>query len=70
MPVATASFAKKNDLSYLRDLILTRSAIILEADKDYLLETRLEPVAKKAGLTSLGELAHILRTTPPWTQYC
>ncbi len=28
------------------------------------MEARLEPVAKKAGLTSLGELAHTLRTTP------
>ena len=64
MSVATTIVTNQNDLSYLRDLILTRSAIILEADKDYLLEARLEPVAKKAGLTSLGELAHTLRTTP------
>jgi len=64
MSVATTSVAKKNDLIYLRDLILTRSAIVLEPEKDYLLQSRLEPVAKEAGLISLGELVHALRTTP------
>ena len=63
MSVATTIVASENDLIYLRELILTRSAIVLEPDKDYLLQSRLEPVAKEAGLTSLEELAHTLRTT-------
>jgi len=64
MSVATTIVANENNLIYLRNLILTRSAIVLESEKDYLLQARLEPVAKEAGLASLDELAHILRTTP------
>ncbi len=64
MSVATMIVANENNLIYLRDLILTRSAIVLEPEKDYLLQARLEPVAKEAGLASLDELAHILRTAP------
>lgn len=64
MSVAAADVTNENDLIYLRDLILTRSAIVLEPEKDYLLQSRLEPVAKEAGLKSLGELAQTLRTTP------
>ena len=64
MSVATTNVTNENDLIYLRDLILTRSAIVLEPEKNYLLQSRLEPVAKEAGLTSLEELAHTLRKTP------
>lgn len=64
MLAATSDTINENDLIYLRELILTRSAIVLEPEKNYLLQTRLEPVAKEAGLTSLEELAQKLRTTP------
>jgi len=64
MAVTTPSIANENDLIYLRELILTRSAIVLEPEKDYLIQSRLEPVAKEAGLSSLEELAQTLRTTP------
>lgn len=64
MSLATQPIAEEKDLIYLRDLILTRSGIVLEPEKDYLLQSRLEPVAKAAGLGTLGELAEKLRTTP------
>jgi len=64
MSVTTPSIANETDLIFLRELILTRSAIVLEPEKDYLIQSRLEPVAKEAGLNSLEELAQALRTTP------
>lgn len=64
MSVATPRVAKEQDLVYLRELILTRAAIVLEPEKDYLLQSRLDPVAKEANLGSIEELAQKLRTTP------
>ncbi len=54
----------ENALIYIRDLVLTRSAIVLEPEKDYLIQARLDPVAKEAGYTSIEELAEYLRKTP------
>lgn len=48
-------------LSYLRDFVRTRSAIVLTDDKDYLLESRLGPVANDAGSDGLDGLAEKLR---------
>ncbi len=65
MAVATTpNTLTSTDLDYLRDLILARSAIVLEPDKDYLIQARLDPVAKEAGFSSIEDLAQYLRTTP------
>lgn len=64
MSVVVNGATTENDLAYLRELVLTRAAIILEADKDYLLQSRLEPIVRDGDLQSLGELAQKLRTTP------
>jgi chemotaxis protein methyltransferase CheR len=48
-------------LQYLRDLVHKRSAIVVEGDKDYLLESRLGPLAKKSGLASIDELVARVR---------
>lgn len=50
------------DFDYLRQLVHERSAIVLEPGKEYLALSRLEPVARGAGLTSIGELVATLRT--------
>lgn len=48
--------------AYVRDLVYKRSAIVLEVGKEYLVEARLGPVARQAGLPSIDELAQKLRS--------
>jgi len=50
------------DYDYLRQYLKARSGLVLSADKQYLVESRLLPVARKAGLSGLGELVAALRT--------
>lgn len=47
--------------AYLCELVRTRSAIVLGEEKRYLVEARLGPVARAAGLAGLGALVHSLR---------
>jgi chemotaxis protein methyltransferase CheR len=49
------------DYEYLRRLLRERSGLVLSADKQYLVESRLTPVARKAGLAELGALVQRLR---------
>lgn len=50
-----------SDFNYIRELVRRHSAIVLEADKDYLIETRLTPLARQAGFASLEALIAALR---------
>jgi chemotaxis protein methyltransferase CheR len=50
-----------DDFNYLSKLLKDRSGLVLTADKGYLLESRLLPVARKWELKSLDELAQRLR---------
>lgn len=50
-----------HDFDFLRRLLKDRSGLVLSAEKDYLLESRLLPLARRHGMTSLGELAARLR---------
>ena len=49
------------DYDFLRKCLKERSGLVLSADKQYLVESRLLPVARKAGLGSLGELVATLK---------
>ncbi len=49
------------DYDFLRQCLKQRSGLVLTADKQYLVESRLLPVARKAGHGSLGELVEALR---------
>jgi chemotaxis protein methyltransferase CheR len=49
-------------LEYLRGVVFAESAIVLDDSKDYLLESRLAPVAKEAGLDGIDALAVKLRS--------
>jgi chemotaxis protein methyltransferase CheR len=49
------------DYDFLRRLLKERSGLDLSADKQYLVESRLIPLARKAGLTGLPELVQKLR---------
>ena len=42
---------------YIRQLVLARSAIVLEAGKEYLVESRLGPLAKVHGFATLDDFA-------------
>ncbi len=52
------------DYDYLRKCLKERSGLVLSADKQYLVESRLLPVARKAGLANLGELVAALKAAP------
>ena len=45
------------DYDYLRKFLRERSGLVLSADKEYLVESRLLPVARRAGLASVSELS-------------
>jgi chemotaxis protein methyltransferase CheR len=52
------------DFDFFRGYLRERSAIVLEPGKEYLVETRLLPVAQKEGLAGVGELIRRLRQDP------
>ena len=52
------------DFDYLRQLLRERSGLVLSADKQYLAESRLLPVARKHGVGTLAELVGKLKTHP------
>mgnify|MGYP003336993490 CR=1 FL=1 len=49
------------DFEFIRDLAKRGAAIVLEPGKEYLVESRLTPVAHKEGLAGLSELVAKLR---------
>jgi chemotaxis protein methyltransferase CheR len=49
------------DYDYLRNLLRQRSGLVLSSEKQYLVESRLLPVARRAGLAGLSELVGRLR---------
>jgi len=50
-----------HDFEFLRRLLKERSGLVVSAEKDYLLESRLVPLARRHGLNSLAELTMRLR---------
>ena len=59
MPVSAADF------QYVRQLVQDDSALSLADGKEYLVETRLAPLVKRAGLGSVRDLVDQLRTGAP-----
>lgn len=53
------------DFDYLRRLLRERSGLVLAAEKQYLAESRLVPVARRHGMATLGELIERLRSKSP-----
>jgi chemotaxis protein methyltransferase CheR len=49
------------DYEYLRKLLRERSGLVLSADKEYLVESRLLPIARRLGLKCLTELVAKLK---------
>jgi len=52
------------DYNYLRELLRRRSGLVLAADKHYLLENRLSPIARRLGMADLGELVARMQAAP------
>jgi chemotaxis protein methyltransferase CheR len=50
-----------NDFEYLRKMLKDRSGLMLSADKQYLVESRLLPIARRTGASGLGELVQKLK---------
>jgi len=51
-----------HDYEYLRTLLKERSGLMLSAEKHYLVESRLLPVARRAGVSTLVELVQKLKS--------
>ncbi len=49
------------DYEYLRKLLKDRSGLDLSADKQYLIESRLLPLSRKAGMASISELVQKMK---------
>lgn len=58
------STIRPDNYRFLQDYIYRQSGIVLDADKHYLLEARLLPVAKKRQLETVNDLCALLRATP------
>jgi chemotaxis protein methyltransferase CheR len=54
----------QTEFNFIRRLVLDQSAIVLEEDKGYLIESRLLPLARRAGLASLNLLVQKLQVEP------
>lgn len=52
---------KAEDFTLLSGIVRERSGLVLSPDKDYLLESRLLPVARKRGMDSLDDLIAAVR---------
>jgi chemotaxis protein methyltransferase CheR len=49
------------DYEYLQKILKDRSGLILSADKKYLLESRLMPLARKAGIAGISEIVQKMK---------
>ena len=49
------------EFTYISEMVRTRSAIVLEPGKEYLVEARLAPLVRELGLESIGALVAKLR---------
>ena len=53
------------EFKFVSDFIRAEAAIVLEPGKEYLVETRLGPVAFQQGMGTIHALIAELRTQPP-----
>ena len=61
LTATTGTGLPEEDFEYLRELMHLRAAIVLEPGKEYLALSRLQPVARDHGLTTVSELVDKLR---------
>lgn len=58
------SLGAPDDIEAFRRLVLERSGLILSAEKDYLLKSRLEPIARAEGLADVASMLRLVRVAP------
>jgi chemotaxis protein methyltransferase CheR len=61
LTTTTGTELPADDFTYLRELMHLRAAIVLDAGKEYLALSRLDPVARDAGVASVAALVEKLR---------
>ena len=54
----------KGEFNYIRDLVASHSALVLGPGKEYLVESRLDPLALQEGFSSLQQMVERLRKGP------
>jgi chemotaxis protein methyltransferase CheR len=52
------------EFSYVRDLVYRQAAIVLEKEKNYLVEARLSPLVRRHGFNSMSEMVGQMRSQP------
>jgi chemotaxis protein methyltransferase CheR len=52
------------DFDYIRELVRVHSALLLEPGKEYLVESRLDPVSRRGGFPSCALMIERLRSVP------
>lgn len=62
---SAASALSPMDFQFLRDLVRSKSAIVLEDGKEYLVQSRLSPLLRSEGMSSLTELIQAIRNRKP-----
>lgn len=50
--------------TYLREMVRRHSAIVIDADKDYLVDGRLSPIVDREGMASVDDLINALARNP------
>jgi len=55
---------RNSDFNYICDMVRKHSAIVLEPGKEYLVESRLNPLARQEGFSSLQHMVDCLRSSP------
>jgi chemotaxis protein methyltransferase CheR len=58
------SLGAPDDIEAFRRLVLERSGLILSAEKDYLLKTRLEPIARAENFADVASMLRQVRLAP------
>jgi chemotaxis protein methyltransferase CheR len=53
---------KPEDVEVVRGVVLSRSGVVIDPTKTYLIESRLAPLARREGFASLGDLVQAIRS--------
>ena len=53
---------RPDDYRYLQDYVYRETGIVLDDDKHYLMDSRLGPILRRAGFTSVADLCSLLRS--------